>query len=1132
MSESYAFPASFAQEVLWLLDRAHPGLTAYSVPRARRLTGRLDVEALRSALGRLIARHEILRTTYRERDGAVQQIVAAERPTELETLDLSALPQEERVAKATELVGAQARRSWNLDRDLLLRSYLIRLADDDHVLVLTTHHIASDGWSGAIMFRELFDCYEAFRTGREPELPDLPIQYGDFAAWQRDELSGDRLEMLLAYWRTQLAGPLPVLSLPTDRPRPAAPSYEGDRVNIGLDPALVASLRELGHRRGASLYMVLLAAYQALLSRWSGQEDILVGSPIANRERPETEGLIGYVANTLVLRARLEDDPTFTTRLDRVRATCLDAYEHQDVPLETLAADLREAEHLSDGSLYRAVFTQVDDANPGRRLPELDVASFGFDHGSVKFDFTLFLIDRPEGVRFSLHYRTDLFERDTAARFLGHLTTLLAGVVQDADRPVSRLPLLTTTEAADLARWNDTTKALGAPATIAALIAGAPRRPTDTAVVCGEATLTWGEFLTRSSQIAHLLQERGVGPEDRVGLCLERSTDLICGMTGILLAGGAYVPLLPDQPAARLSGIARASGLKVIITTAGLPIEWPAETALIDLDRDRDLLRSRPGQPPPSAALPEHAAYVLFTSGSTGEPKGVVVTHANLVHYVRAIADQLGLPLDRTGEAWHCASVSTLAADLGHTAVFPALASGGVLHLLPDGITTDPARFQSYAASHPIDLLKITPSHLRALLGPSIEQAHLPRRWLVLGGEACPRDLTEQIGAAGGCRVMNHYGPTETTVGACTYPLERGTPPRQWTATVPIGKPIANMRAEVRDSRGQCLPIGIPGELWLGGLGVARGYLGRDDLTAARFVADERIPGLRWYRTGDRVRRLPTGDLEFLGRIDTQVKMRGYRVELEEIEAVLGRHPSVQQAVVALQGESLIGYFVAAAPVEPGALRSHLEALLPAYMIPAAWVRLERTPLTPNGKVDRAALPPWTEPGTSTDSDQPSGETEIELARLWADILKRDRIGRTESFFALGGHSLLAIRLLGRIAKQYGTRLALRTLFEHPTIAELALVLKPPAPLEAPLAAIWAEVLKQERVARDANFFALGGHSLSAIRMLGRVAKQFGVRLSLRTLFEAPTVAELAEILDLELKLAAVAAVSNPGDAP
>ncbi|MGH7562440.1 MAG: amino acid adenylation domain-containing protein, partial [Gemmatimonadales bacterium] len=884
-----------------------------------------------------------------------------------------------------------------------------------------------------------------------------------------------------------------------------------------LPPALQAALKELAAKHEATLYMVCLAAFKTVLARWAGQEDITVGSAVAGRTRRETEGIVGYFSGALPLRTRVGLDGSFSELLRSVRTTCLGALEHRDVPFEPLVLELEREGGRRESPLYRCVLTMQDATAAALELPGVSGTPVDVELGATKFDLTMLPTEHTTGLDLALWYRTDLFDEPTAARFLGHFVRVLEAAATDP-QPLARLPLLTDHEQRELAAWNATTRDFGDPATMLGLVArAAARTPARTAVVAGEESLSYQALLERAGRLGQRLRDEGVGPDVPVGLCLERGVEAIVAMLGIWAAGGAYVPLQPDQPAARLAGLLSASGARVAITRSRHRALLPADCTVVLLDEEAAALDRRSGELPDSGVEPDRLAYVLFTSGSTGEPKGVAVTHGNLVHYVRAVSAILGLDLAGGEDGWQAATVSTLAADLGLTAIFPPLAGGGTVHLLPDQVSTDPGRFQTYLERQPIDLLKITPSHFAALAGSAPAPAHLPRRWLVFGGEPCPWGLVEEALAAKRCRVLNHYGPTETTVGVCVFePGSREVGP--WApATVPIGRPLPNATAQVLDALGELCPVGVPGELWLGGKGVARGYIGRGDLTAERFVERD---GTRWYRTGDRVRRLPTGDLEFLGRLDTQIKVRGYRVELGEIEAALARCEGVAQAAVVLSGETLVGCLVGVGAGEQpsdAALAEQLGRTLPSYMVPTRWVWLEKLPLTANGKIDRRALavrePPAPEDSAATNGAAPRGDTESRLAGLWAEVLKRESVGRDESFFALGGHSLLAIRLLGKISKTFGMRLPLRALFDNPTVASLAPMLTTDDPVETEIARLWGEVLKRDRVGREDNFFALGGHSLSAIRLLGRVSKTFGVRLPIRALFDAPTVGGFAALV-------------------
>ena len=1031
-------PLTHAQDVLWLLDRATPGLIAYNSAAAFRLRGPLDVDALARAVDALVARHESLRTRIvAQAERPVQQVDApATGVLMVEQLDSGAADRDVALqGRLREL----ARRPFDLAVDHAFRATLVHVSDGDAVLLLLTHHVLSDAWSYGVLVRDLSALYAA-ATGHGAPLAPLALQFGDYAAWQRTAMAGERLQERLAWWRDQLMPPAPELLLPTDRPRPAAPSYEGGRALRLLPRPLLDRLKAFAGAEGATLYMVLLAAYQTVLHRWSGQDDLVTGSAIAGRTRRETEEMIGYFSAAMPLRTRFAPGESFRTLLGRVRSTVLGAMEHQDVPFEALVEELQAQGRPGHVPLFQAVLTMQEHQGGQLVLDGIDVSSVEVQAGTTKFELTLLPAERADGLELLLWFRTDLFDQATADRLLGHVSTLLEAVVDAPETAVDALPLLTAGEREQLRAWNATSRDLGAPTTMTALIADAlARDPAGVALRAGDATLTRGELAARGHQLAQRLRALGVGGGAPVGLCLDRSAELVVGLYGILAAGGAWVPLLPDQPPARLAQQLRASGARVVVTLSAHRALLPDGVTAVELDAERGRIAALPVSAPESATGPDDLAYVLFTSGSTGEPKGVAVTHANLVHYTRAIASVLGLELDGA-ESWQCASVSTLAADLGHTSVFPALAGGGTLHLLPTDVVTDPARFQAYVEANPLDLLKITPGHLQALVGAEPSAAHLPRRWLVLGGEACSWSLADRVRAPGTCRVLNHYGPTETTVGACTFEVGASDVSAAAPATVPIGRPLPNVTGHVVDARGEAVPVGVPGELWIGGAGVTVGYLGRDDLTAERFVVRE---GERCYRSGDRVRRLPAGDLEFLGRMDEQVKVRGHRVEPGEIEAALLRDPAVAQAVVVLRDDELVAYLVpaagAAAAVDSVGLRERLAAVLPDYMVPSWFVGLETLPRTSNGKVDRAALPhPASEAPAATSDGAPRSETEAQLAVLWAEVLKRDQVGVHENFFALGGHSLLAIRLLGRIAKTFGRRLPLRALFENPTVAALA----------------------------------------------------------------------------------------------
>ncbi|MGH7592965.1 MAG: amino acid adenylation domain-containing protein [Gemmatimonadales bacterium] len=1036
-------PLSFAQELLWLLDRASPGMTAYQLPMIRRLIGSLDVHALERSLTTVVARHEPLRTRFVATDGEPEQIIDPPHPVHLTRLDLrsSVNPEREAERAVRELVA----KPFDLAAEPMFRATLLQIGGTDHLLLLDTHHIVFDGWSRDILFRELARCYNACRRGETPALAPLSIQFADFAVWQREQLAGNRLATLLSFWRHQLGDLTEVIDLPTDQPRTAVPAFAGGRCKALLPTPLLAGIKQFARESDATLYMVLLAAYMTVLHRYGGSPRVLVGSGSAGRTQAETEGLIGYFSNTLVQCGVFSGDPTFASLLAQVRESALGGYDHQELPLEKLALELREGRQLSDAPLFRAVLTMQDALEPTVKFDGLQIQPFGIDVGTTKFDLTLLPAECKDGLWLTLQYRSDLYQEATAQRFLGHLSQVLGAAVTDATRRVSRLPLLTGAEVAQLAAWNATKVDFGSLECVHRRFEQvAVRTPDAVAVVCGADRLTYQELEWRANQVARQLGSVGVVRGTPVGIALDRSAGAIVALLAVLKAGGCYVPLAVDAPPARLARQLAESATRFVVTVAGHVGRLGAEMTLLCLDRDTELLDRQPTDAPGIAVTGDDVAYVLFTSGSTGVPKGVAVSHGNIANYTSAMARTLGL---ESSAPLGFATVSTLAADLGNTAIFPALTTGGTLHVLPDDIALDGVRFSTYARAERIDVLKITPSHLRAVMsaaGPAAGDL-LPRQWLVLGGEACPWDLVDEVRRIGRCQVLNHYGPTETTVGASTY-LTAARENAPLSATVPIGLPLPNVQLHVLDVALQVLPIGIPGELHVGGAGVAHGYVNRPDLTAERFIETPAMG--RLYRTGDRVRRLPDGALEFVGRQDGQVKIRGYRVELGEIEQVLTGFPGVNQSVVVWEEKvsTLIGYVVARTSGYSAAhgerptserLCAWVAERLPDHMVPTRVIVLDQLPLTANGKLDRAALP--------SSAAEPAGEvfaaprtpTEITLATIWTDALKRPTVGVHDNFFELGGHSLIAIRVLGKVSRAFGVRLTLRALFDAPTIEQL-----------------------------------------------------------------------------------------------
>ncbi len=1059
MSKTSVFPQSFAQELLWLIHRASPHSSAYNVPRTRLLVGRLDIAALRRAFDMIVERHEVLRTTYAsEGEGAVQ-VVHSARPVAIALTDLRALAPAARRPEAQRLTRESAQRPFDLASEFPLRVSLFRTGDDEAVLHVDSHHIAADGRSGDILFRELDACYTALRTARPPQLPPLPLQFADYALWERGSLAGERLEGLLAYWRRELGDVDTVLDLVPDVPPAGVPAYDAVTRSILITPDRLEAIQALARRCDATLYMTLLAAYAVVLHPYArGGGDVLVGSPISGRTRPTLDELIGCFVNTTVQRARFEGDPSFAELVKRVRESALGAYDHQELPLEKLLLELRGGQAAGDAALVQAVFTMLASGEDGAgRLGDIEMRPFGNAVTTTKFDVTLFMAERAPGLSLSLRVRADLWSTTTIDRFLERLRRVLAAAAHDTGVPIARLSLPSDKERSQLASWNATDIDVGVPTTFVALFEQARARAVQrTALVCGERKLSYAELGERADALAQRLRALGAASNRCVGILLDRSPESIVSLLGVAKSGAAYAFLSPDLPGARLAQQLTESDSRFVITDAAHASLLPSSVEAIVLEGQHHLAEPIAERAP----APGDLAYVSFTSGSTGVPKGVAVTHGNLVHYVRAISRIFAdlAPHERgdglaTLTDTHFGMAGTLAADLGNTALFAALCSGGTVHLLPSHVTSDGARFGAYLAARPLDVLKITPSHLRALLPDEASSAAaLPARWLVFGGEALDFGLASRVLVSNACRVLNHYGPTEATVGATTFEVTAASLERARAAgarTVPIGRPLANMQAYVLDERLQPVAPDIPGELYLAGAGLARGYLGRPEFTAERFIA---LKGAaRAYRTGDRVRRLPDGALEHLGRTDAQVKIRGYRVEPGDVEAALRALPGVSAALVLPCGDAdvqLAAYVVASAAATGNgsaafgaALREKLRVKLPAFMLPRAVFVLDALPLTPNGKIDRRALPsPHAASLDVAATTTPRTETETALVAIWAETFKREpaMLGVDDHFLALGGHSLLAIRVLGKLSRRFGVRLPLNAVFERPTIAQLA----------------------------------------------------------------------------------------------
>jgi len=1048
-------PLSFAQQRLWFLDQLQPGSPAYNIPLPVRLRGDLRPDLLARSFAEVVRRHEALRTSFPCVAGQPVQAVAKRAMVPLPLVDLEALPAPLREGELRRLVRADALRPFGLAAGPLLRTTLMRLEPREHAVLVTMHHIVSDGWSLGVFLAEVGALYPAFAQGLPSPLPELAVQYGDYAAWQRAWVSGDRLAAEIAWWKERLAGVPAALELPADRPRPARQTFRGAAWPVDLPPAARTALVSLGRAAGATPFMTLLALFQTLLGRWSGQEDFVVGTPIAGRLRAETEPLIGFFVNTLALRAVLADDPSFQALLVRVRETALEAYAHQELPFERLVEEVQPERDLRRPALVQVLLALQNTPVTAVRSADLAFEPLAEETGTAKLDLSLHLSEQGDRIAGALTYSTDLFDAATVARCAGHLLRLLEGAAADPGRRLSDLPLLTETELHQLVR--DSGGGQPAPVSeercIHELFAEqAARTPEAPSVVGEDGAWTYAELGRRVRRLARRLRTLGVAPDQPVLLRAERSAGLVAGLLGIMEAGGAYLAVEPDLPQERLGLLVQDAGVTVAVTRRPLAETLPAGVRPVFLE---DLEADYVGAPDPAAfvAMPGHLAYVLYTSGSTGRPKGVMVEHRQLAAYVRGLAERLDLAAGSpaAGHGKSFATVSSFAADLGHTAIFAALLHGGCLHVMARERLTDAAALAEWMEIHPVDGLKIVPSHLAALLTAERPERLLPRRWLVLGGEALPWDLVERVRAlAPQCRVFNHYGPTETTVGAVAGEVgEAGG--RERGESAPLGRPLGRTRVWVLDRRQHLVPAGAPGEICIGGPQVTRGYLGRPDLTAERFIPDpfDGTAGARLYRTGDLARRRPDGALEFLGRTDHQVKVRGFRIELGEIEATLRAHPAVRECVVLARQDApgerrLVAYVTlhpdAGSGLPASDLRAFLEERLPAHMMPTAVVVLEALPLTPNGKIDRRALPAPDRPEEGY--VPPRDEVELRLVRIWEDLLDVRPVGVRDNFFALGGHSLLVVRLMGSIERQLGLRIPLSALMAAPTIERIAALVR------------------------------------------------------------------------------------------
>jgi amino acid adenylation domain-containing protein len=1037
-SREQVLPLSFAQQRLWFLDQMEPGSAAYNLPIVLHLGGSLRVDSLEDTIRQLVQRHESLRTTFQIQEETLSavQVIAPESTLQVKHVDLRALAQPERESAARRLIQEEALAPFNLACGPLLRVSLLHLAEQEHVLLLTLHHTISDGWSNGILLQELIALYNAQVEGRPVVLPDLPIQYADFALWQRSWLQGEVLEAQLEYWKQQLSGSKP-LDLPTDHPRAATAIARAVHQNFSCPPILSERLNALCQREGVTLFMALLAVFQVLLARYSGQDDICVGSAVANRTQPETEGVIGFFANTLVFRTGLAGNPTFRELLKRVREVTLAAYTHQDLPFEKLVEELQPERSLNQNPFFQVGLILQNQAI-AQSLPSmagLEIQAPSAREGVTLFDLQIFFAETPEGLQGTLVYNATLFEAPTMERMLAHFQKLLEEVTREPGQRIHDIELLSGEELHRvLVEWNETQLAPPVPRCFHECFAEqVAEAPDAIAVVFEHEWLTYGELDRRSNQLAHYLQSLGVGPECLVGLCMERSSEVLIALLAILKAGGAFVPLDPAYPLERLHYMLEMTRARVIITQQHLKEHLRFfDTHVLCLQDSWPAISTRSAEAPQSAVVPDNAAYVIFTSGSTGRPKGVLVSHRGIANLSLGQTEQFGA-VRREG---HVLQFASLSFDASVFEIMLALLLGSTLHMARQETLLPGPDLLHLLEEQAITTIVMPPSVLAALAEEGLP--HL--QTIIAAGEACSPELVKRW--APGRRFFNGYGPTETTIAATAaecHPAEKLT----------IGRPLVNTHVYLLDQYLQPVPQGLPGELYVDNpWGLARGYLHRPDLTAERFIPHpfSTRPGARLYKTGDLGRYLPDGQIEFLGRVDLQVKIHGFRIELGEIESVLDQHPAVQECVVlaykdASGGDALAAYVVLREQVTSSKqeLRTYLREHLPHYMLPTAILGLDAFPLSPNGKLDRGALPsPLDEEDEPRENEPLRTPVEEVLAGLWREMLGRTYVGPESNFFTSGGHSLLATQLMARIRAFFRVNLSLRTLFDAPTLDAFA----------------------------------------------------------------------------------------------
>ncbi len=1041
------FPTSFAQQRLWFLDQLLGASGLYNIPWVIQLNGELDASALQQSLEAIVARHEVLRTCFVELDGEPVQVISDLVDFACPLMDLSTLPLNSKDGKIQGLLDAESNKPFDIKLAPLVRATLFKLSEQEHILLVTFHHSVADGWSMGVFRRELASFYEAFSLNQSvANLPELPIQYADYAVWQREWLQGEVLEKQLSYWKNQLAD-LTVLELPTDKHRPMQLSYRGAQETFQLSAVLTQGLKTLSQQRNVTLFMTLLAAFQVLLHRYSGQEDIVVGTAIAGRNQRELENLIGFFVNTLVLRTDLSDTPSFDQLLSRVREVCLSAYAHQDLPFEKLVAELQVQRDMSRHPLFQVMLVLQPRQLQAMQLPGLTTSSRDVTNETAKFDLTLSLVEHSDGLTGTIEYSTDLFNVETITRLAGHFQTLLEAVIEQPETSIAQLPLLTAQERYQLlVKWNATQTDYPKDKCIHQLFEEqAARTPDAIALVFENQQLSYQALNAKANQLAHYLQTVGVKPDTLVAIFMERSFDMVIGLLAILKAGGAYVPLDSTYPRERLAFMLEDTKTQVLLTHFSLAGQLPIFSGLlVCLDTCWiDLIKESTANLP-CHTLSNNLAYIMYTSGSTGAPKGVEICHYNIARLL------FNNPYARFDNKQNFLLAAPIAFDASTFELWGGLLHGSRCIIYPDRVPTF-NDLEKIIKEENVSILWLTASLFNAVID---EKPHLlgTVAQILTGGEALSTGhIQHALKLLPDSQIINGYGPTESTTFACCYPIPKTFASQ--AASIPIGRPIANTQIYLLDKHLQPVPIGVSGEIHIGGDGLARGYLNRPELTAEKFIADPFSDDScsRLYKTGDLARYQPDGTIEFLGRIDHQVKLRGFRIELGEIEAVLETYPGINTAVATvredLPGDKRLIAYLAHSQLEQSnidALRLFLKEQLPDYMVPSAFVFLDELPLTPSGKLDRKALPAPDQTRSDFEQAYVAASSSIEevLVTIWREVLNIDRIGVHDNFFELGGHSLLILVLCTKIEAKIGKSIPMSWVFQFPTISQLAVILK------------------------------------------------------------------------------------------